>query len=31
LDEKQSNLIFNRDGKTAQIKVFMNNNILFNR
>jgi hypothetical protein len=31
LDKKQSNPIFNRDGKIAQIKVFMHNNILFNR
>ena len=31
LDEKQSNPIFNRDGKTVKIEVFMHNNILFNR
>jgi midasin (ATPase involved in ribosome maturation) len=31
LDKKLSNPIFNRDGKTVQIKVFIHNNILFNR
>ena len=29
LDEKQSNLIFNRDGKIVQIEVYMHNNLLY--